>query len=115
MMVQVKLLVKKSKGIHKVVYWSTATTGSTDCSLACAAKDANAVVPDADGGLFPANDTVNFGAATGAINGAYVFELTPQENSTSSMFILGHQLKCVLLAVMVVRLLEDETVIVVII
>ena len=72
---------KRQEHIHKVVYWSTAGTGSTDCSLACAARDAGADVPDANGGVFPADDAENFGAATGAINGAYVTELTPQESA----------------------------------
>ena len=51
---------KRQEHIHKVVYWSTATPGDVngDCSLACAARDADAVVPDADGGVFQVG-TVN--------------------------------------------------------
>ena len=48
-------------------------------------------VPDAVGGVIDAN----FGAGTGAINVYYRIDSTGRV--PSSIFILGHQLKCVLL------------------
>jgi len=70
---------KRQEHIHKVVYWSTATTGSTDCSLACTARDENAVVPDVSGGEFHSGPYKTVG--TDVSCGAYVTELTPQESA----------------------------------